>query len=81
MPKKNPPVLSIKPIWLFLIKLDIFFVKNEKKINTIKKVNRYEIPLEKNKLSINLLIRLMSFPPKLYDTSNARTQLIKDRDS
>ena len=63
--KKNPPVLSTKPIWLFFIKLEIFFVKIEKKINIIKKVKRYEIPFEKNKLFTNLFIILVSFPPKL----------------
>ncbi|MAZ46677.1 MAG: hypothetical protein CMM98_03790 [Rickettsiales bacterium] len=61
--------------------MEIFFVKNEKKINIIKKVNRYEIPFEKNKLLMNLLMRLVNFPPKLYDPSNAKIQLIKDRDS
>ena len=65
IPKKNPPVLSTKPIWLFFIKLDIFFVKNEKRTNIIKKVNRYETPLEKNKLFINLFMKLVNFPPKL----------------
>ena len=78
-PKKNPPVLSIKPTSLFFTKFANFFVRNEKNKKKIRKVIKYERPFEINKLLINLLIKFINLSPKLYVPNNAIIQLIADR--
>tara|TARA_B100000029_G_C17589976_1_gene962230 strand:+ start:2093 stop:2350 length:258 start_codon:yes stop_codon:yes gene_type:complete len=44
-------------------------------------VKRYEIILETNKLSKNLLKLFTKFPPKLYETIKETIQVNSDKDS